>query len=101
VIAADGRDLAFVTVRIVDEEGVVCPSADHHVHIEISEGGELVATGNGDPNSLTPFTSHIREVFNGLALAIVRAMPGHVGELRLRATAEGLSADEVAIASKT
>ena len=80
LIKADGKDLAFVTVRIVDSRGVLVPMANNDITFEIAGPGEIVATDNGDPADLQSFPSKERKAFNGMALVIVRAMPGRVAE---------------------
>lgn len=87
---AGSRELAFVTVRLTDEEGRTVPTACCPLKFEVEGAGELVATDNGDPISFTPFQSAEREAFNGLALAIVRARKGAAGEIRVRVSGEGL-----------
>jgi beta-galactosidase len=99
-IAADGVDLAFVTVRILDAEGHLCPQAANRVTFDVGGAGELVATGNGDPTCLTPFASADRDAFHGLALLIVRARRGQSGAITVRAGAAGLTGSEVVIASR-
>ena len=49
-----------------------------------------MATDNGDPRSFVPFSSTKRNAFNGLALVIVRGLPGEPGELTLTATSPDL-----------
>ena len=91
-IRADGRDLAFVTVRVTDADGRLAPRAKHPLRFTLEGPGEIVATDNGDPTDLTAFPSHERRAFNGLALVILRARPGanRGDELRLTVTGEGL-----------
>jgi beta-galactosidase len=89
-IRADGRDLSFVTVTVVDKSGVTAPRADNRIHFEIAGPGEIVATDNGDPTSFEPFPSHNRRAFNGLCLVIVRGEVGHPGRIKLLAKADGL-----------
>ena len=89
-IRADGRDLAFVTVRVTDAAGVTAPRADHALRFTIDGPGEIVATDNGDPTSFEPFQAPARRAFNGLALVIVRAKPGRRGPITLRAGGDGL-----------
>jgi beta-galactosidase len=90
VIQADGLDLAFITVRIVDGSGVLAPRANNRIQFRIEGPGEIVATDNGDPTSFEPFQSHERHAFNGLCLVIVRWKPGETGRIRLIASSEGL-----------
>ena len=96
-IRADGRDLSFVTVRVVDAKGRVCPRAKDALRFEIEGPGEIVATDNGDPADFEPFPSPARKAFNGLCLVIVRAKPGQAGLIRLKATGDGLAAASVRI----
>jgi len=96
-IQADGRDLSFVTVRVVDKDGLLAPRADNRVDLRIDGPGEIVATDNGDPTSFEPFQSPRRRAFNGLCLAIVRARAGQPGPIHLTASSEGLAAGTTTI----
>lgn len=89
-IRGDGRDLAFVTVRIVDAKGVMAPRADSALTFKVEGPGEIVATDNGDPTSFEPFQRPARKAFNGLCLVIVRAKPGQPGQIKLTASGGGL-----------
>lgn len=89
-IAADGLDLAFVTVSIVDANGLPAPRADHHLRFSIEGPGEIVATDNGDPTSFEPFQAAERHAFSGRCLVIVRAKPGESGQVVVTAEADGL-----------
>jgi beta-galactosidase len=99
-IQADGRDLAFVTVRIADREGLTVPRSNPLVTFELSGAGEIVAVGNGDPTSHEPFQALQRRAFNGLCQVIVRAQPGRAGLFTLHAASEGLRSDTVTITSR-
>src|SRR5690606_5125529 len=72
-IKADGKDLSFITIKVVDGEGLVVPTANNEIEFSIEGTGELVATDNGDPTDLMAFPSPRRKAFNGLALAIVKS----------------------------
>jgi len=99
-IAADGRDLSFVTLRVLDRNGVAVPDASNRVHFTIEGPGEIVATDNGDPTDMDAFPSHDRRTFSGLALAIVRGVPGKPGAITLHANADGLTGASVTIESR-
>ena len=99
-IAADGRDLSFITLRVVDANGVTVPRASQRIRFTVEGPGELVATDNGDPTNLETFKSAEREAFNGLCLAIVRAKPGQHGSITVRATAEGLQTTVLQLTAK-
>ena len=89
-IHADGRDLAFVTVRVADANGVTAPRANNAIRFRIEGPGEIVATDNGDPTSFVPFQATERKAFNGLCLVIVRAKPGQTGRIKVIASSDGL-----------
>jgi beta-galactosidase len=96
-IAADGRDLAFVTVRVTDQDGLTVPRADQALRFSLEGPGEIIATDNGDPTSFEPFPSPNREAFSGLCLVIVRGQPGQPGAIRLKAAGDGLASAETTI----
>jgi len=95
VMAGDGEDAQPVTVDAVDARGRHVPTANLPASFTI-EGGEIIGLGNGNPNDHDPEKGNSRKLFNGLAQVIVRADPGR-GTLRLRATAPGLRAADLAI----
>jgi beta-galactosidase len=90
-IRADGLDLSFVTVTVMDKHGVAAPRANTGIHFDIQGPGEIVATDNGDPTSFESFQSHDRKAFNGTCLVIVRGKAAQPGNLTLSATAQGLT----------
>lgn len=100
IIGNDGRDLSFVSVRIVDKDGLLSPRAKQRVRFTVEGPGELVATDNGDATSFESFQSPERAAFNGMVLAIVRAKAGAAGTITVRASAEGLKPASVTIRSK-
>jgi beta-galactosidase len=98
-LRADGSDLSFVTVRIVDKDGKPVPRAHDRIRFSLSGPGEIVATDNGDATSFESFQSPERNAFNGLALAIVRTRAGKGGRVVLSASAEGLGGAQVTLDS--
>jgi beta-galactosidase len=89
-IDADGKDLCFVTVRVLDATGRVVPRADNLLSFSLEGPAEIVATDNGDPTSMVAFQSPQRRAFNGLSLVIVRAAEGPGGEVTVLVSSEGL-----------
>jgi beta-galactosidase len=90
-IAADGSDLSFVTVRVEDKDGNLCPNADNLVRFKIEGAGRIAAVDNGNPATVEPFQADYRKAFNGLALLILRSQRGQAGRIGVTATADGLS----------
>jgi beta-galactosidase len=106
VLAADrkdlltnGEDLAFITIRIEDKDGNLCPNADNVVKLTLAGLGVLAGTDNGDPTDLASFQSPERKAFHGLALAVIRPTNAP-GDIRFTAAAEGLEGASVDIASQ-
>jgi len=99
-IRADGTDLSFVTVTIVDKDGRPVPRSHDRIRFSLSGPGEIVATDNGDPTSFESFQSPARNAFNGLALAIVRTRAGQGGKIVVRASADGLGSTQVTLNSE-
>jgi beta-galactosidase len=99
-LAADGQDLAFVTVTVADKDGHQVPRSHDRIKFALSGPGEIVATDNGDATNLEPFQSHERNAYNGLALAIVKTRAGEGGKLTLTATADGLAPATVTLDSQ-
>jgi beta-galactosidase len=89
-IAGDGRDLSFLTVRVLDSAGHPAPTAHNRIRFRIEGPAEIVATDNGDATDMTAFPSHERDAFSGMALVIVRGLPGKSGAVTVRADADGL-----------
>jgi beta-galactosidase len=100
VIQADGDDLSFITVRVEDQDGNLCPLADNLVHFSVSGAGAIVAVDNGNAATVEPFHADRRKAFNGLALLIVRSRPGAAGSIRVLATADGLAQDVTQITAQ-
>jgi len=96
-IAADGEDLSFVEVRIVDKDGNLCPNADNQITFGLEGPGTIAGVDNGDPTNHEPFKVAKHKAFHGLCLAVIQAARTP-GEIRLSATAQGLQSEPVAIA---
>lgn len=88
VITADGRDLAFVTVKVVDKDGNLCPNAQNLVTFKVKGEGVYRAGGNGNSTSLDLFHLPQMPLFNGLLVAIVQSTE-KAGSLTLEAKMEG------------
>lgn len=90
-LSADGRDLSFISVQVLDASGQPVPQDARVLQFRVEGPAELVATDNGDPTDMTAFPSAMRSTFNGRALAIVRALPGAGGRMRVHVQAQGLA----------
>jgi beta-galactosidase len=98
-IAAGGKDLSFVTVTIVDQEGITVPEANNPVYFEIQGEGIIIGVDNGNQISHEPFKANYRRVFHGMCLVVVQST-GKTGTIYLKATSPGLQEKEIIIKVK-
>lgn len=88
-LRADGKDLSFVTVEIVDKEGNLCPDAENDVSFAVEGPGFIAGVDNGSPISLERFKANHRKAFYGKCLVVIQNN-GKTGGIKLTATSEGL-----------
>ncbi|MEM7810007.1 MAG: sugar-binding domain-containing protein [Planctomycetota bacterium] len=100
LIRADGEDLAFVTIEVVDRHGNRHPSARRLIEYEFEgTGGEVIAFGSANPRSIESFQQSRRTCFEGRCLLVVRATREE-GDLAIHVTSEGLKPGHITISSK-
>ena len=85
LLQADGNDLAFVTVSLVDKNGTLIPDAQDQLAFEVSGAGNFRGVCNGDATSLEPFTQPTMKLFNGQLVVVVQAAK-HAGTLTMKVT---------------
>jgi beta-galactosidase len=98
-IAADRRDVAHVTVKILDAQGRALPVAENEVAFEIQGEGKIIGLDNGNPASHDGFKGNRKKAFNGQCLAIVQST-AKSGRIQLTATSPGLKSSSIAITTK-
>ena len=99
-LQADGEDLAYVTVRIVDAAGNLCPLACNEVSFEVSGPGSFRACANGDPTCTDPFQEPRMHAFNGQLTVIVQSSSAQAGKILLHATSPGLREESLTIRTR-
>jgi beta-galactosidase len=95
-IVADHRDVAHLTLQILDDKARVVPTADNEVTVEIEGAGSLLGADNGDPASHEDYKSNRRKAFNGMCLAIVQST-GKPGQIRVTASSPALKSASVTV----
>jgi beta-galactosidase len=88
-VNADAQDIVNVKVEIVDENGLVVPTANNTIEFKVEGEGVLIGTDNGNPQDKTQMKSKQRNTFNGLALAVIQSTEKS-GNIRLTAVSAGL-----------
>ncbi len=99
-LTADGQDLSFVTVRIEDKDGNLCPMADNEVRFDASGAGSIAAVDNGNAATFESFQADHRSAFSGMAMLIVRTTKGKPGDIKVTATSAGLQPGTVTLRSR-
>ena len=100
-ILSDGRDLAYVTIELVDADGqVVTSNSDLKVDLSLTGDGELLAAGSASPNDMESFRSTTPRLYNGRALAILKSNTT-AGTIRLTVKAPGMPDAEITITTRT
>ena len=99
VIDAGGKDLSFITVRILDADGNFCPNADNLVKFNVEGSGDLIAVGNGDATATTSYQANERVAFSGMCLGVIRSRKTK-GDIAVIATSEGLTPSTIKLSSK-
>ena len=85
LLKADGDDLAFITVSLVDKQGTLIPNAADQLTFEVTGAGRFQAACNGDATSLESFTQPTMKLFNGQLVVILRSAKQE-GTLTLKVT---------------
>lgn len=98
-LQADGKDLAYVTLRIVDKNGNLCPNDGRLVSFKVKGAGKYRASANGDPTCLDLFHKPEMHAFGGMLTVIVQSGE-KTGEIELQATAKGIKTGAIRIPVK-
>lgn len=99
LLKADGKDLAYVTLKIVDKDGNLCPTDGRLVNFKVKGAGKYRASANGDPTCLDLFHLPRMHVFSGMLTVIVQSGEKS-GEIELQASAKGVKTGKITIKVK-
>ena len=89
ILHADGKDLSFITVRILDKNGNLVPAADNKITVSIVGKGALAGMDNGYPVSMESFKAASHKAYNGLCLAVIQSK-NEVGNIQVTFNSPGL-----------
>ncbi|MES2239519.1 MAG: DUF4982 domain-containing protein [Bacteroidota bacterium] len=97
-IQADGKDLSYVTVSVVDEKGIPCPTATNQLQFKVTGKGSYRAACNGDATSLEMFHLPTMKLFSGKLVVLVQSEK-EAGSIELTVTGKGLKTGTLSINS--
>lgn len=98
-LKADGQDLSYITVELVDASGVRNPKADNLVGFEIEGPGTIVGVGNANPVCLESNLQPQRKAWQGRCLVIIKS-ENKPGKILLRATSGSAGLASIELLSK-
>lgn len=95
-IVANGRDLSYITIDVIDENGDIVEDASNLMNVSVSGDGELMALDNGDQVDHEPYDSGKRKAFNGKLVAIVKSTTA-AGTMTLHVESDGIKGQSLTI----
>ena len=98
-ISPDGKDISFVTVRVVDKDGNLVPDDGRLLNFKVTGAGSFRAAASGNPASLDAFHLPRHHVFSGQLVALVQSAE-RAGEAVLTVSAKGLPSASIRIQVK-
>jgi beta-galactosidase len=95
-IFREPSDVAHVTVKVLDQEGRIVPTANDEITFTITGGGRMIGVDNDQPDSHESYQGPTRRAFHGLALVVLQST-GVAGTFTLSASAPALTTAQVDI----
>lgn len=99
VVQANGDDLSFVTVSVVDKNGIPCPTATNQLKFKVTGNGSFRAACNGDATSLELFHKPTMKLFSGKLVVLVQSS-NNAGTINIAVSGDGLKTGKVALKSE-
>ncbi|MBA4275735.1 DUF4982 domain-containing protein [Flavobacterium sp.] len=98
-LEANGEDLSYVTVSVVDKNGNPCPTATNQLQFNVSGKGTYRAACNGDATSLEQFHLPKMQLFSGKLVVLVQSTT-EAGKMELTVTGKGLKSGKIVLHSE-
>ena len=93
-LKADGQDLAFITIEILDKDGRLNPTAANELTATVSGPATLAAFGNADIKDCDRYTDAVQKAWKGRALLVVRSTPKR-GRVTVTVQGKGLKTGKI------
>jgi beta-galactosidase len=97
-ITADGEDISFVTVSVVDKNGIPCRTATNQLKFKVTGAGTYRAACNGDATSLEMFHKDTMKLFSGKLVVLVKSKTTS-GDIKLEINSAGLKSGKLTLMS--
>ena len=99
LLTADGEDICFVNVSLVDEMGNPVPVDNRLMKVKVKGAGSFRAIGNGDPTCLEPFHLPEMHLFSGQLTVLVQSSE-EPGEISVEVSGKGVKKAVLTIRSE-
>lgn len=99
VLRADGEDIAFITIKLTDENGIENLRASKTVSVAVEGAGRLEAFGSADPKSVRSYDDTEWETYDGYVMAAVRSGEEE-GKIRVRVSADGCMEQQIELEAR-
>lgn len=99
IIKADGQDLSYITVEIIDKNGIRNPLAGNLIRFSVEGPGTIISVGSSNPMGTESFKKPFRKAWQGKCLVIVKS-DRKAGEIKLKANSQGLEGADILIAAR-
>ena len=99
ILTANGKDLAYITVRVVDKDGNLCPTDSRLVKFKVKGAASYRAAANGDATCLDLFHLPRMHAFSGMLTVIIQAGEKG-GTAELQASADGVKTGKITLSVK-
>ncbi len=96
VINANGQDLSFISVDIIDSKSIVNPNADNLISFEVKGAGTLIAVCNANIKDSSSYQDTKCNAWKGKAMIVIRSN-GKKGKISIRANSPKLKSSEISI----
>lgn len=95
-IKANGEDLSYVTVQLLDENDIKNPKAENLIHFVIEGAGTIAGVGNANPISTESYQQPQRKAWQGRCLVVIKST-NKAGKIILKASSDNLKTAEIII----
>lgn len=98
-IKADGQDLSYITVDLLDSNDRRHPTAENLIRFEIEGPGSIIAVASSNPMSVESYQQPKRKAYKGRCLVIVKSTR-ESGNIIIKASSTGLQSARLIITSE-
>lgn len=97
-VSTESWDVVHIQAEVTDKNGNVVPYAGNLLKFSIEGPGKLAGVDNGNPRDHTSFRLSEKQAFNGMCLALVKAI--NKGEIRITVESDNLKENTLVLQTR-